>query len=301
MQIQQLNYQHLFYFWVVANERSVTLASKALSLAPSTVSTQIRSLEEQLGVVLFDRANRGMSLTEMGERVFYYAQDIFALGQEVLDMVHGHLNDRPIKLRIGLSDAIPKLVALKLIEPALALPDPVQLICREDRAEQLLAELVAHRLDVVLQDSPTSASHLVRAFDHLLGESQVMLFGRPELIARYDPELLHTLNGAPFLLPPLPTTMRKSIEAWFVAHEVRPRLVGEFEDSALMKTFGKQGAGLFPAPAVIQEEIESQYQVQALLTLHGVTERFYAVSLEQRLEHPGVAALAHAARAKLFG
>lgn len=301
MQIHQLNYQHLFYFWVVAHEQSVTRASKKLSLAPSTVSSQIRTLEEHLGVVLFDRGNRSMTLTDMGERVYAYAKDIFSMGQEMLDMVHGHLSDRPLKLRIGLSDSIPKLVALKLIEPALALPQPIQLVCREDHSAQLLAELATHRLDVILQDSPVSASSPIRAFNHLLGESAIMWFGTPDLVRDYGSTGVEGLKSAPFLLPPSHTTLRESIDEWLDLHEIRPHIIGEFEDSALMKTFGQRGVGLFPGPALIKQEIEDQYQVQGIMELEGVIERFYAVSLEQRLEHPGVEVLANTARAKLFG
>lgn len=300
MQINQLNYQHLFYFWVVANEQSVTLASKKLSLSPSTISTQIRTLEEHLGVTLFERTNRAMTLTEMGERIHSYAEDIFSLGQEMLDMVHGHLNNRLLKLRIGLSDAIPKLVALKLIEPALHLDNPVQLICREDHSEPLLAELAAHRIDVILQDAPVSASAPIRAFNHLLGESCIKLFASPSLLDAHPISTPADLDGAPFLLPPPHTTLRISVDEWFDTHKIRPRLVGEFEDSALMKTFGQQGIGFFPAPGIISEEIQSQYHVDELFELEGVIERFYAVSLEQRLEHPGVQVLANTARDQIF-
>ncbi len=301
MQIHQLNYQHLFYFWVVAHEQSVTRASKKLALAPSTISSQIRTLEEHLGVVLFDRANRSMVLTDMGEKVYAYAKDIFSMGQELLDMVHGHLNDRPLKLRIGLSDAMPKLVALKLIEPALALPQPIQLVCREDHTAQLLAELATHRIDVILQDAPVSATSPIRAFNHLLGESPILWFGKESFLQSWNPLEPETLSGAPFLLPATHTTLRESIDEWFDAHEIRPHIIGEFEDSALMKTFGQRGVGFFPGPALIKDEIENQYEVQALGALEGVIERFYAVSLEQRLEHPGVEVLASTARAKLFG
>lgn len=299
-QINQLNYQHLFYFWVVANEQSITLASKKLSLSPSTISTQIRTLEEHLGVTLFERTNRAMTLTEMGERIHNYAEDIFSLGQEMIDMVHGHLHSRLLKLRIGISDSIPKLVALKLIEPALHLDNPVQLICREDHSESLLAELAAHRIDVILQDAPVSASAPIRAFNHLLGESCIKLFAAPGLLATHPLTQPSDLDGAPFLLPPPHTALRTSVDAWFDAHGVRPRLIGEFEDSALMKTFGQQGFGFFPAPGIISKEIQAQYHVEELFELDGVIERFYAVSLEQRLEHPGVQVLANTARDKIF-
>ncbi len=295
-QIQQLNHQHLFYFWVVAKEQSVTLASKKLALSPSTISTQIRTLEEHLGITLFDRTNRSMLLTDMGERVYGYADDIFSLGQEMLDMIDGHLNNKLLKLRIGLSDSMPKLVALKLIEPALKIDKPVQLVCREDRADSLLAELAAHRIDVILQDAPTSASTPIRAFNHLLGETSINLFGAPELLEKYPISSPRDLQNAPILLPPTHTALRNSIDTWFNTYDVRPKLVGEFEDSALMKTFGQQGIGFFPAPAFISKEIQAQYHVKDVLSFDGVIEQFYAVSLEQRLEHIGVQVLASSAR-----
>lgn len=299
--IHQLNYQHLLYFWIVAKEGSVTRASERLLLAPSTISTQIRTLEESLQVQLFDRTNRRMTMTEMGERVYEYAEELFTLGQEMLDMVHGHLTDRPLKLTIGIADVIPKLVALKLIEPALNLEHPTQLICREARAEDLLSELAGHRLDVLIQDAPVGSDAPVRAFNHLLGECNVVLFGTQELVERYAEPLPTSLDHAPFLLPTPNTTLRKLIDAWFEHQKIRPHIVAEFEDSALMKTFGQRGAGFFPGPEIIRDEIIDQYDVQPVLVMQDVRERFYAVSLERRLKHPGVQALANTARSKLFG
>lgn len=299
--MDHLNYQHLLYFWTVAREGSVTRASEKLLLAPSTISSQVRTLEEALEVQLFDRSNRRMTMTEMGQVVYRYAEEIFTLGQELLDTVHGHLTDRPLKLEIGLADVIPKLVALRLIEPALELDQEVKIICHEDRPDQLLAELALHRLDVVILDEPIKPDSNIRAFQHLLGECDVLLYGVEDFAERYRDDFPRCLDGAPMLLPTRGATLRRLVDDWLDAKHIRPRIIGEFEDSALMKTFGKQGAGVFPGPAIIRDDIAHQYGVVPIAPLDGLRERFYAVSVERRLKHPGVLALADTARKKVFG
>lgn len=299
--MDQLNYQHLLYFWTVAREGSVTRASEKLFLAPSTISSQVRALEEALEVQLFDRSNRRMVLTDMGQVVYRYAEEIFTIGQELMDTVHGHLVDRALKLEVGLANVVPKLVALKLIEPALEIEQDIQIVCRESRTDQLLADLALHRLDVVILDTTVPAETNIRAFNHLLGECGVTLFGAPELVKRHAQDFPRDLDGAPFLLPTRESSLRRMVDDWLDRHHLRPRIVGEFEDSALMKTFGQRGAGFFPSPSIIADEIESQYGVIAVSELDGLRERFYAVSVERRLKHPGVLALADTARDKVFG
>jgi LysR family transcriptional activator of nhaA len=295
-----LNYHHLLYFWTVAREGSVVKASERLLLAPSTISSQVRALEDSLDAKLFERIGRGLKLTDMGRLVFRYADEIFSLGRELLDTVQGRPVDRPMRLDIGVADVVPKLVARKLIEPALQLDKEVQIICREGKPEQLLAELAQHHLDVVLLDSPMGHGSSIRAFNHLLGECEMMIYGTEELIARHSDGFPRCLDDAPFLLPLESSPVRRALEEWLDRMDVRPLIVGEFEDSALMKVFGQTGVGFFPAPGVIRDEIERQYNVKCLGTAENVVERFYAISVERRLKHPAVVAISASARENLF-
>lgn len=299
--MEWLNYHHLLYFWLVAREGSLASASATLRLAPSTVSGQIRSLEESLGEKLFARSGRRLVLTEMGRVVFRYAEEIFTLGRELRDAVKGRPMGKPLSLVVGLAGVVPKLVALRLLEPALRLSEPVRLVCREDRPERLLAELAVHDLDVVISDGPVAPSVSIRAFSHLLGECDVVFFATPELAAAHRRRFPKSLDGAPMLLPTENTALRRSLDNWFAARGLRPKVVGEFEDSALIKVFGQQGIGIFPAPSVIADEVRRQYQVRPVGHADQVRERFYAISVERRLKHPAVVAIMEEARQKLFG
>lgn len=299
--VEWINYHHLLYFWLVAREGSLASASATLRLAPSTVSGQIRSLEESLGEKLFARSGRRLVLTEMGRVVFRYAEEIFSLGRELRDAVKGRPVGKPLNLVVGVAHVIPKLVARRLLEPALRLPEPVRLVCREDKPEQLLAELAVHDLDVVVSDGPMSPSINVRAFSHLLGECDVGFFATSQLAAAHRRKFPESLDGAPMLLPTENTSLRRSLDHWFVARGLRPRVVGEFEDSALLKVFGQTGMGIFPAPMVIASEVQRQYQVRPVGRADEVRERFYAISVERKLKHPAVVAIIEEARRKLFG
>jgi LysR family transcriptional activator of nhaA len=299
--VQWLNYHHLLYFWLVAREGSLAAAASELRLAQSTVSQQIRSLEDALGEKLFARNGRRLVLTEMGRVVFRYAEDIFTLGRELRDAIRGGPAGRPLSLAVGLTDVVPKLVARRLLEPALKLPEPIRLVCREGKPERLLADLAVHDLDVVLTDAPVGPSIRIRAFSHLLGECGVFFFGAPELAAAHRRGFPKSLNGAPVILPIENTTLRRSLDQWFIARGIRPRIVGEFEDSALMKVFGQAGMGLFPASAIIAKEVERQYQVRRVGRADDVRERFFAISVERKLKHPAVLAISEEARQKLFG
>lgn len=303
--LHHLNFNHLLYFWTVAREGGVTRASKKLCLSPSTISIQIKALEENLELKLFDRSTKRMTLTEVGEQVYEYATEIFTTSQQMLDSLSGHHVARRLKLSVGLADVIPKLVAFKLIEPALQLEQPIQITCQEDHSGVLLADLAAHKVDIVILDHAAGAESNVKVFNHLLGECGVCIYGTPELnervLATNPDDPLDALNDAPFLLPTRESVLRRNIDDWFAAQDIHPQVIGEFEDSALMKTFGQRSVGLMPGPSVIAPEIRAQYGMHVLTTVEGCTERYYAVSTNQRLQHPGVRVLADSARAKVFG
>jgi len=299
--MDSLNYRHLLYFWMVAHEGTVARAAKQLRLAQPTLSGQIRALEGTLGEKLFERAGRNLRLTEMGRVVLPYADEIFALGRELSESVKGHPTGRPLQLAVGVSDAMPKLVAYRLIEPALALPQPVRLMVHEQSTERLLAALALHELDVVLTDRVAPPGVSVRAFNHLLGDCGVTLFAAHKIAVKYRRRFPHALDGAPFLLPGETSTLRRVLEQWLEKRRIRPRIVGEFDDSTLIKVFGQAGKGLFAAPSIIEASVRKQYGVTIVGRLDGVRERFYAVSAERRLKHPAVIAITESARQELFG
>ena len=299
--MEWLNYHHLLYFWLVAREGSLARASAELRLAQSTVSGQVRALERSLGEKLFARSGRRLVLTETGRVVYRYAEDIFALGRELRDTLRGESVGRPMNLVVGVADVVPKLVAWRLLEPALRSSEPMRVVCREDKPDRLLAELAVHNLDVVLSDAPVGPSIRIRAFSHLLGECGVVFFATRELAAAHRRGFPKSLDGAPMLLPTENTALRRSLDAWFSARGVRPRVVGEFDDSALLKVCGQTGMGIFPASSVIADEVRRQYQVHEVGRPEPVRERFYAISIEKKLKHPAVVAISEAARQKLFG
>jgi len=299
--MEWLNYHHLLYFWTIAREGSVSAAAAELRLAQPTLSGQLRLLEDSLGEKLFDRVGRRMVLTEVGREVYRYADEIFSLGRELMDVVRGRPTGRPVRLVVGVADVVPKLITYRLLAPALRLAEPVRIVCREDRSERLLAELAIHNLDLVLTDAPIGPGMSVRAFSHLLGECAVTVFGTAELAARYRRGFPKSCDGAPMLLPMESTAVRRSLDQWFEGQGIRPRVVSEFEDSALLKVFGQAGAGLFIAPTVIEAEVQKQYGVKVVGRIEAVKERFYAISVEKRLKNPAVVAISEAAREKLFG
>lgn len=298
--MQWLNYHHLFYFWTVVREGGIAQASRHLLLAQPTITGQIRMLENALGEKLFTRSGRNLVPTEVGRVVFRYANEIFSLGRELTDVLKGRPAGRPTRLAVGISDGLPKLIAYRLLEPALTLAEPVQLICHEGSPERLLAELATFELDLVLTDAPLAPSMRVRAFSHLLGSCGITLFGTAPLADRYGRDFPATLDGAPFLLPLEGSTLRRSLEQWFEAQRITPRVVGEFQDSALLKTFGQAGLGVFAAPSVVETEIRRQFGVTVLGRTAAVVEQFYAISVERKLKHGAVLAIAEAARDHLF-
>ncbi|MCU0255286.1 MAG: transcriptional activator NhaR [Vicinamibacterales bacterium] len=299
--MQWLNYHHLLYFWTVAREGSVVRAAEALSLTQPTISGQIRALEDALGEKLFERSGRRLVLTEVGRIAYRYAEEIFTLGRELLNTLDDRPTGRPLRLVVGVADVMPKLIVRRLIEPALRLPEGVQVICREDKSDRLLAGLSLHELDVVLADTPMTQGVSVRAFNHLLGESGVSILGAKALAQKYRRQFPASLDQAPMLLPTANTVVRRSLDQFFDTHGIRPRIVAELEDSALLKSFGEGGLGLFPMASVIDKDVCRQFGVQVVGQLEQVRERFYAISVEKKLKHPAVVAISEHARAQLFG
>jgi LysR family transcriptional activator of nhaA len=297
--MEWLNYHHLRYFWAAAREGSVTRASEKLHISQPAVSTQIRGLEQALGEKLFTRSGRTLALTEAGRVVYRYAEEIFGLGTELMETLKGRPTGRPARLTVGIVNVIPKLIAYKLLEPAFKLPERVRVECLEDRPERLLAELATHGLDLVLADAPTPSTVRVRAYSHLLGECGVSIFGAEHLAKAHRRGFPRSLDGAPFLLPTADSTLRRLLDQWFEAQGIRPQIVGEFEDSALLKVFGQSGAGLFAVPSAIDAEVRRHYGVR-LVGRVEVRERFYAITVERRLKHPAVVAISEAARHELF-
>ncbi len=299
--MEWLNYHHLLYFWLVAREGGIAKAAARLRLAHPTVIGQVRALERALGEKLFVKEGRRLVLSEMGRVVYGYADEIFTLGRELLDTVKARPTGRPLRLVVGIADVVPKLIAKRLLDPVLQQAQPVRIVCHEDKAERLFAELVTHSLDVVLCEGPLPPGSGARAFNHLLGECGVSIFATKAVASRYRKNFPRSLDGAPMLLPTEATVLRRSLDQWFDAHGVRPNVQVEFDDSALMKVFGKDGVGLFPSPTAIDDAVRLQYDVELVGRLPEVRERFYAISIERRLKHPSVIAICQAARQHMFG
>jgi LysR family transcriptional activator of nhaA len=295
------NYHHLLYFWTVAREGSIARACGQLHLTQPTISAQLRSLEKALGARLFDRVGRNLVLTDTGRVVYRYADEIFTLGRELQDTLQGRPPGRPLRLVVGVADTLPTPIAYRLIEPALRLPEAVQIVCERSKLEELLTRLAVHTLDVVLADAPVSPALKVRAFNHLLGECGISFFGTPGLVAAHRRGFPRSLDGAPVLLPAENTVLRRSLEQWFQAEGIRPVVRGEFADPTLLKVFGQNGAGLFAVRSAVERETRRQFRVRLLGRVESIRERFYAISLERKLKHPAVIAITEAARGKLFG
>ena len=298
--MEWLNYHHLLYFFVVAREGTIAKACEILRLTQPTISAQLKSLEDALGEKLFERSGRTLALTETGQIVFAYAQEIFGLGRELQDTLKGRPTGKPIKLRVGVSDVVPKLIAYRLVEPALRVHGHIQLVCSEDHAERLVEQLASHALDLVLTDSPVVLKVRNKVFHHPLGACSVSFFAAKTLALRLRGEFPACLHGQPMLLPMDNAVIRRQLERWLESRSLRPRIVGEFADSALMKVFGERGEGIFPGPSVIEKEIRDHYGVEVLGRVDELRERYYALSAERRIKHPAVQAISDAAKASVF-
>ena len=295
-----MNYKHLHYFWVVAKQGSIARASDILHLTPQTISGQLSVLEEHLGEALFSRVGRNLELTEIGRLVLSYADEIFSLGGELEEMLRNIPEDRPRVFKVGVVDIVPKSIAYRLLAPALALSESVRIICREGSVESLLADLALHKVDMVLADSPIPSSINVRGFNHPLGDCGITFFATSKLARKLKKDFPQNLDGAPLLLPGEMTVVRNRVIEWLDNQHIYPRIVGEFDDSALMKAFGRTGTGVFIAPTPIAEEVKKQYGVVVIGETNQVREQFYAISVERKISHPAVAAITETAREWLF-
>ena len=301
-----MNFKHLYYFWVAAKAGGVVRAGEQLHITPQTLSGQIKLLEERLGRQLFRKVGRGIELTDDGRTALRYADEIFTLGGELEAALSQQRRGaggaaRVLDFRIGIEDAVAKSVAYRLLEPALQLSEPVRLICTEGRFSDLMAQLALNRMDLVVADEPLSSSKLsVKAFDHKLGSSPMSFFCAPGLMAQLQGPFPECLNGAPMLVPGATSSLRPQFESWLTRHGLQPRVVGEFEDGALINAFGRQGAGVFISPSVVEAQTADQYGVRVIGRSDEMREDFYAITVERRITHPGVAAITQAARGSLF-
>lgn len=298
--MEWLNYHHLLYFWTVAREGGVARAATRLNLSHPTISGQIRELEGALGEKLFERAGRGLQLTEMGRVVFGYADEIFGLGRELMDTVKNRPTGRPARLVVGVDDVLPKLLVRRLLDPALTGPAPVHLVVQEAPVLELFSRLAQHALDVVLSDSMPPAGTRFKTFAHLLGECGVTWFAVESIQKRAKRTFPRSLGVEPLILPTADTALRRTLDPWFEAQGLRPKIVAEIADSALVKSFGQTGLGIFPAPTAVERDVLKQFGVKVVGRSPDLRERFWAITAERRIKNPAVAAISHAARGELF-
>jgi LysR family transcriptional regulator, transcriptional activator of nhaA len=299
--MEWLNYHHLLYFWTVARTGSVVAASAELRLAQPTISGQVRRLEEVLGVKLFDHVGRNLVLTDVGRTVFRYADEIFSIGQDLIGTLKGRPSVRPLRLTVGVADVLPKVLVQKLLEPAFQIEKPIQLICRENRAvEDFLGALEGQEIDLVLADRPMGPGLKIHAFNHPLGECGTTFLANPKLAKAYRRGFPRSINGAPCLLPGEHATVRRALDEWFDEQNIRPALVAEFDESTLMYAFGEEGKGIFPAPMVFEAEFRRRYDVQVVGRVKTLRQRFYAISVDRRVQHPAVLAIVTAAQQNIF-
>ena len=295
-----LNYRHLLYVYTVIREGGVSRASEKLHLSQPTISTQVKEFEEFIGEPLLRKEGRGLVPTEAGLMVARYAEEIFGLGREMIESIRSQSLGRASRLVVGIADVVPKLIAFHLLEPVLEMDEPVKIECHVAHPEELLARLAVHELDLVISDSPLSRDMHIKAFNHVLGESEVAFFASKSVREGLSSPFPKCLLEADLLLPTQNTVLRRSLEHWFDDLGIRPIVRCEFEDSTYLKVFGQAGVGIFPAPAVIADDICTQFDVQQIGRTPAVTERFYAISAERRLSHPAVVHLSRAARRDLF-
>jgi len=295
-----LNFKHLRYFWMVAKTGSIARAAEQLHLAPHSISGQLKEFEVSLGVELFRRAGRNLELTDAGRRILVYAEDIFNIGDELLGALREQKEKKTLPFRVGIADSVSKAVAYQLVEPALQLEEPVRLICREGRLSPLLADLAIHRLDMIIADRPMPAHLNVRGYNHLLGESALSVFGTSSLAKKLSGKFPESINNAPFLLPGEDVAIRTQLMLWFEDNNLHPHIIGEFDDSALMKAFGQAGAGLFVAPTALVKHVCEQYKVAEIGRINTVVEQLYAITTERRITHHAIVAISKAARENVF-
>ena len=295
-----LNYKHLYYFWVVAKQGGITRASERLHLTPQTISGQIGLLEDNIGQALFSKVGRNLELTETGRLVLNFADEIFALGGELEEALRNLPPDRMMTFKVGIADVVPKTIAYRLLAPALSLPDPVRIICRENNLSTLLADLALHRVDMVIADGPIPTGINVRGFNHVLGECGISFLAVPHLAKALSKNFPYSLNNSPLLIPSETNVVQAKLLDWLDGLRIYPRIVGEFDDSALMKVFGQAGTGIFITPTPIAKEVAKQYGQRIIGSTKEVREQYYAISVERRISHPAVFAITETAREWLY-
>ncbi|MFT6406173.1 MAG: LysR family transcriptional activator of nhaA [Marinomonas primoryensis] len=291
-----INFKHLHYFWMVAKQGSITKASEHLHITPQTISGQISLLEEQLGKDLFNKVGRNLVLTDTGHMVLSYADEIFSLGSELEQSVRIASTDRTQLLRVGIADSIPKSIAYRLLAPAMALDIPIRFVCKENSLESLLGELALHKLDLIIADGPIPPHLGVRGFNHFLGECGTSFMAAPNLVEQGKADFPRSLIGSPFLIPSDQSLIQIQLLQWLEKHHIHPKIMGEFDDRALMKTFGQAGAGVFIVPSAIANEVAKQFQVEVIGSTEEIREQFFAIATEQRLSNPAIVAITDAAK-----
>tara|TARA_R110001592_G_C13180109_1_gene750782 strand:- start:3463 stop:4389 length:927 start_codon:yes stop_codon:yes gene_type:complete len=297
--MRHLNYNHLLYFWTVAKEGSVVKAAESLNVSPQTISGQLKVLEEDIGEKLFQRVGRGLSITDMGRLVEQYADDIFSLGSELTQRVKNKRPGAPRTFNVGILNSIPKLIAYKILEPALQLSEPIKVVCIEGDFDNLLGNLAIHKLDLILSDRSIPEGLDVKAYAHKLGSSGLSFFGTQQLCDNYSGTFPNILDNAPVLLPLKGHTLRRRLDNWFEVKGIIPNIIAEFDDSALLKAFGEGGMGFFPAPTAMKQQVETMYHVKAVGDIAEVSEHFFVISPERTLKHPAVIAISKTARSNL--
>ena len=298
--MEWLNYHHLLYFWTVAREGTIARAAEKLLLAPPTISAQIKALEASLGEQLFERRGRTLVLTDTGEMVYDYANEMFSIGRELMSALRQEKRDRPLRFHVGITDSLPKLVVHKILQPAFNLDRPVQMICHEGKIEDLLGELANHHYDVVLADTSGSPLTAVQTFNHKLGDASIALLAESKLARRLRRDFPASLDDAPAILPTASVATRRALDRWFTRIEVAPRIIAEVEDSALTKVFASEGLGFMAVPSVIADSVCTRYGLKEIGRAEDCVERFYAITVERRIKHPAAIAITQAAREQLF-
>lgn len=298
--MSNFNFKHLRYFWAVAANGSIARAADILHLTPQTISGQLRELEDQLDVKLFEKSGRKLALTDSGRLVFSYADEMFRLGNELQDVLDGRIPGAALTLNVGVAMVVPKLLAYRLLEPVLAMEEPVRLVCQEAPLSELLADLSVHKLDLVIADCPLSPTLNVRAYNHPLGESGLSFFAARPVAHRYRKNFPQSLDGAPMLMPTASSALRRMLQQWFETQDIKPLIVAEFDDRALMKAFGEAGAGIFTSPTAVEDDVVGKYGVRVIGRSTDISESYYAISAERRIKHPAVSLITDAARSELF-
>lgn len=296
-----MNFKHLYYFWATAKAGGIMRAGEQLHTTPQTLSTQIKLLEDRLGCALFRKSGRRLELTDDGRVALGYAEQIFALSAELEAAIgKARSSQAVLDFRVGIADQVPKAIAYRLLEPALDGPDPVRLICHEGKLQDLLAQISVHRLDLVIADEPMGKQFSVKAFSHALGTTAMSFFAATSLKRELKGGFPQCLDGAPMLIQGAASAMRQRLDVWLAEHAVRPRLIGEFDDAALLKAFGSEGRGVFMSPTVLEAETCEQYGVKVLGRTTELVEEFFAISVERRITHPCVVAITEAARGQFL-